>query len=112
LATMTRMLVWFVVASPMRCMTPVLMLLVEPFMPMTMDVGVEVHGVRGVYVDDGVEGDNWGVGPIIKGHLVAHFLGYLVKQVVDDLKMEQVLALVAPHMWFVTGNIALDDGTR
>jgi hypothetical protein len=52
-----------------------------------------VHGVLGAYASDGVEGDNWGIRPILKGHLGALVPGCFIEQVVSKLKIEQVLAL-------------------
>jgi hypothetical protein len=43
-----------------------------------MHISMEVHGVRWAYVGDGVEGDDWGVRSVIKGHLGACVLGCLV----------------------------------
>jgi hypothetical protein len=48
-----------------------------------MDVGVNVHGVLGAYASDGVEGDNWGIGPVLKSHLGALVLGCLIEQIVS-----------------------------
>lgn len=59
-----------------------------------MDVGVNVHGVLGAYASDGVEGDNWGIKPILKGHLGALVPGCLIEQVVSKLKIEQALELM------------------
>jgi hypothetical protein len=52
--------------------------------------------VSSMHAKDGVDGDDCGIGPVLKDHLTACVIGYLVKQVVGVFKIEQMLVLVAP----------------
>jgi hypothetical protein len=55
---------------------------------MTMDVGVDVHGVLDVYVADDVGGRGLGHQAHPKGSFGALVLRCLIEQVIDDLKIE------------------------
>lgn len=104
---MTRMVVVFIVANPVWHMTPNIDEVVcqttiqEGKEPMTMGGGMEVHGGMSAYANDGMQGDDYGVGLVIMVHLGARIPGCHVKQIFSDLKIEQMVTLVAPHVWFV-----------